>query len=159
MAGKEGGVAILALPCFTKGRPLACAASGIVTGETTITGMHLASPDERGNGGIMAAGTINSRRAGRDVDLHRSQVVMGVGGEIGGMALGTCAAGATINRGIAVAVGSDLPRPVGGVVTRGATGVDGGDNVPGMTSLTKHGPRHLGCMIMSMAVEVGGMTT
>ena len=138
-----------------RGRPLAGAGSAVVAGVATISGMGLACADEGRGGGGMAALAVGGHWGGGQVCLNGGRVVMGVAGEIGGVALGAGAAIAAIDRGVAVDPGA--PAAVGRVVARGACGMDGADDIAGMAVDAKRGSHHRGGMVVGVAVKIGGM--
>ena len=99
----------------------------------------------------MAADTIDRGRAGGHVlfDLRRVVVVVAV--EVADMTLGTGAAGAAIDPGIAVAVGTVYLGAIGaGVTDKARILVNSGDDVAAMAVDTEGGGRNLCRMIMTM---------
>ena len=67
-------------------------AGGIMTGGTTVGGMHLVAGNKWCRGGDMAVRTIVGGWEGQDIYLHESAMISGMSIKIGGMTLLTGAA-------------------------------------------------------------------
>ena len=134
MAGKGAGVAILALAGTVVGGAGECTSGGQMASEATILGMDLAAANKRGVGGIVAANAINRGRVrdGDRIGCNRGAMAVAVAVEVIGMALGTGAAHAAIDPGIAMAVVAKAPAAVGRIVAGVAGVMDSCDPIAGV---------------------------
>lgn len=105
----------------------------------------------------MTGHTGGGLRAGGDIDRNRCRMVVAVGVEVGGMALGAGAAHPSIDRGIAMAIDAYPAAAVGRIMAGGARGVGRGGPVASVASDAGSGGQHCCRVVVLVIVKIQGV--